>query len=234
MIKVSNLNKYFFRHKKNEIHVINNVSLDLPEKGLIALFGPSGGGKTTLLNVIGGLDKAKGSIMYNDQNYSNYNMSKWDQMRTHDIGYIFQNYLLVGELSVYENIKMTLEMIGIKDKELIDNRIDYLLESVGLKNYKRRRASQLSGGQQQRIAIARALAKNPKVIIADEPTGNLDSRNTVEIMNIIKKISEDKLVLLVTHEANIANTYADRIIKIEMFLMINKMPKILFTIQIFI
>ena len=215
LIKAKNLNKYFFRRKKNEIHVINDVSLELPEKGLIALFGPSGGGKTTLLNVIGGLDKASGTIYYNDQNYSNYNMRKWDHMRTHDIGYIFQNYLLINELSVYENIKMTLEMIGIKDQKLIDERIDYVLESVGLKNYKRRRAGQLSGGQQQRVAIARAFAKNPKVIIADEPTGNLDSRNTVEIMNIIKKISQDKLVLLVTHEPNIANHYADRILKIE-------------------
>ncbi|MGI6360660.1 MAG: ATP-binding cassette domain-containing protein [Acholeplasmatales bacterium] len=215
MIKARNLNKYFFKNKKNEIHVINNVSLDLPEKGLIALFGPSGGGKTTLLNVIAGLDKAKGSLSYDDVDYSNYNMRKWDKMRTHDIGYIFQNYLLVEELSVYENIRMTLEMVGIKDKEQIDKRIAYVLTSVGLEKYERRRAGQLSGGQQQRVAIARALAKNPKVIIADEPTGNLDSKNTVEIMNIIKKISKDKLVLLVTHAPNIANTYADRILKIE-------------------
>ncbi|NMA05406.1 MAG: ABC transporter ATP-binding protein/permease [Acholeplasmataceae bacterium] len=215
MIKARNLNKYFFKNKKNEIHVINNVSLDLPEKGLIALFGPSGGGKTTLLNVIAGLDRAKGELSYNDVDYSNYKMRKWDKMRTHDIGYIFQNYLLVEELSVYENIRMTLEMVGIKDKEQIDKRISYVLKSVGLEKYERRIAGQLSGGQQQRVAIARALAKNPKVIIADEPTGNLDSKNTVEIMNIIKKISEDKLVLLVTHAPNIANSYADRILKIE-------------------
>lgn len=215
MIKARNLNKYFFKNKKNEIHVINNVSLDLPEKGLIALFGPSGGGKTTLLNVIAGLDKAKGNLSYNDVDYSNYNMHKWDLMRTHDIGYIFQNYLLVEELSVYDNIRMTLEMVGIKDKEQIDKRIAYVLTSVGLEKFERRRAGQLSGGQQQRVAIARALAKNPKVIIADEPTGNLDSKNTVEIMNIIKKISKDKLVLLVTHAPNIANSYADRILKVE-------------------
>ena len=169
MIKARNLNKYFFKNKKNEIHVINNVSLDLPEKGLIALFGPSGGGKTTLLNVIAGLDKSKGELSYNGVDYSNYKMHKWDLMRTHDIGYIFQNYLLVEELSVYDNIRMTLEMVGIKDKEQIDKRIAYVLKSVGLEKFERRRAGQLSGGQQQRIAIARALAKNPKVIIADEP-----------------------------------------------------------------
>ena len=215
MIKATNLNKYFNKHKKNELHVINNVSLALPEKGLIVLFGPSGGGKTTLLNVIGGLDKASGSLYYNNKDYSRYNMRKWDYMRSQDIGYIFQNYLLIGELSVYENIKMTLEMIGITDKKQIDERIEYVLDSVGLKKFKKRRASQLSGGQQQRVAIARALAKNPRVIIADEPTGNLDSKNTLEIMNIIKKLSDDKLVLLVTHEPSIANHYADRILKIE-------------------
>lgn len=215
MIKAFNLNKYFFKRKKNEIHVINNVSIDLPEKGLVVLFGPSGGGKTTLLNVLGGLDKADGSICFFGSDFDKYKMGKWDKLRTYDIGYVFQNYLLVEELSVYENIKLTLDMIGITDKDMIDNRIEYVLESVGLKNYKRRRASQLSGGQQQRVAIARALAKNPKVIIADEPTGNLDSKNTVEIMNIIKTISKDKLVLLVTHEKDVANYYADRIIEIK-------------------
>ena len=215
MIKAFNLNKYFFKRKKNEIHVINNVSIELPEKGLVVLFGPSGGGKTTLLNVLGGLDKAEGTINFFDHEFDKYKMGKWDKLRTYDIGYVFQNYLLVEELSVYENIKLTLDMIGMTDKDMIDNRIEYVLESVGLKNYKRRRASQLSGGQQQRVAIARALAKNPKVIIADEPTGNLDSKNTVEIMNIIKTISKDKLVLLVTHEKDVANYYADRIIEIK-------------------
>lgn len=215
MIKASNLNKYFFRRKKNEIHVINNVSIELPDKGLIALFGPSGGGKTTLLNVLGGLDKAEGEVNFYGHEFNRYNMGKWDKLRAYDIGYVFQNYLLVEDLSVYDNIKMTLDMIGMTDKEMIDSRIEYVLESVGLKNYKKRRASQLSGGQQQRVAIARALAKNPKVIIADEPTGNLDSKNTVEIMNIIKTISKDKLVLLVTHEKNVANFYADRILEIK-------------------
>lgn len=215
MIKTTNLNKYFFKRKKNEIHVINNISIELPQKGLVALFGPSGGGKTTLLNVIGGLDKADGHILFDEHEFSNYNMAKWDKMRSKDIGYVFQNYLLIHELSVYENIKMTLEMIGMTDKQMINNRIDYLLESVGLKNYKRRRAGQLSGGQQQRVAIARALAKNPKVIIADEPTGNLDSKNTEDIMTIIKKISEEKLVLLVTHEQALADYYADRILEVK-------------------
>lgn len=215
MIKGTNLNKYFFKGKKNEIHVINDVTIELPEKGLVTIFGPSGGGKTTLLNVLSGLDKAKGSIDFYDTHFKNYRMSKWDRLRTYEVGYIFQNYLLIEALTVYDNIKMTLEMIGIKDEKMIEKRIDYCLETVGLKNYRKRRAGQLSGGQQQRVAIARALAKNPTVIIADEPTGNLDSRNTVEIMNIIKKISKDKLVLLVTHEPNITKYYADRVIEVS-------------------
>lgn len=226
MIKGTNLNKYFFKGKKNEIHVINDITIELPEKGLVAIFGPSGGGKTTLLNVLSGLDKTKGSIDFYGTHFNNYKMNKWDRLRTYEVGYIFQNYLLIEELTVYDNIKMTLEMIGIKDEKMIEKRIDYCLETVGLKNYRKRRAGQLSGGQQQRVAIARALAKNPTVIIADEPTGNLDSRNTVEIMNIIKKISQDKLVLLVTHEPNITKYYADRVIEVSNGVVVSDYEKL--------
>lgn len=123
--------------------------------------------------------------------------------------------MLLENISIYENIKLTLNMIGITDKDEINKRVEYLLEKVGLKNYKKRKAGLLSGGQQQRVAIARALAKNPEVIIADEPTGNLDSKNTVDIMNIIKTISKEKLVLLVTHERELATFYADRIIELK-------------------
>lgn len=216
MIKLNNLQKYFNRKKANEIHVINDISLTLPDKGLVVLLGPSGSGKTTLLNVLGGLDKVQGgSIEFEEQRIVGYNAKTWDKIRNKQVGYIFQNYNLLTNLTVYDNISLTLNMINIYDKEEIDKRVDYILDSMGMINYRKRRASQLSGGQQQRVAIARALAKNPKVIIADEPTGNLDSKNTQEIMNIIKKISENKLVVLVTHEENIANFYADRIIKLQ-------------------
>lgn len=215
MIKAYKLDKHFNRGKKNEIHVINQISLDLPSHGLVVLFGPSGSGKTTLLNVLGGLDRASGRIEFNDTHLEGYSMSSWDKIRNKHIGYIFQNYMLLENISIYENIKLTLNMIGITDKDEINKRIEYLLEKVGLKNYKKRKAGLLSGGQQQRVAIARALAKNPDVIIADEPTGNLDSKNTVEIMNIIKTISKEKLVLLVTHERELATFYADRIIELS-------------------
>lgn len=216
MIKLQTLNKYFNKNKKNEIHVLNQIDLTFDYKGLTVLLGPSGSGKTTLLNVIGGLDKVQsGSILYDETQISKYQSKIWDEIRNRSIGYIFQNYYLLPHETVYENIALTLRMIGITDEEEIDFRIEYVLEKVNMANFKKRLASQLSGGQQQRVAIARALAKNPKVIIADEPTGNLDSKNTLEIMRIIKQISKEKLVILVTHETDIADFYADRVIRLE-------------------
>lgn len=216
MIKLDGLQKYFNRNKSNEIHVINDISLTLPDRGLVVLLGPSGSGKTTLLNVLGGLDKVRsGTITFDDEEIKSYNSKTWDKIRNQKVGYIFQNYNLLTNLTVYDNIALTLNMIGIYEKAEIDKRIDYILGSMGMINYRKRRASQLSGGQQQRVAIARALAKNPQVIIADEPTGNLDSKNTQDIMNIIKRISLNKLVVLVTHEEEIANFYGDRIIRLR-------------------
>jgi putative ABC transport system permease protein len=216
MIKVNHLNKYFFRRKKNEIHVLNDVSVDFPSKGLVVLLGASGSGKTTLLNVIGGLDSIQsGEIQFDDQTIKKYKANLWDSIRNEYIGYIFQNYYLLPELSVYDNIAFVLKMIGITDPLEIEKRVHYMLNAVKMYPFRKKKGMQLSGGQQQRVAIARALVKNPKVIIADEPTGNLDSANTLEVMNIIKSISRDKLVILVTHEKELASFYGDRIIEIK-------------------
>ena len=216
MIKIENINKYFNRYKKNQIHVIDNTSLTLGDTGLVALLGPSGSGKTTLLNVIGGLDKVqKGKIFINDQKITSKFSYKVDKIRNLNIGYIFQDYKLVDNLSVYDNVALSLKIIGIKDKKEIDKRVTYVLEKVGMYRYRKRPANMLSGGERQRVGIARAIVKNPNIIIADEPTGNLDSKNSVEIMNIIKAISKDRLVILVTHETNLANFYASRIIEIS-------------------
>ena len=216
MIKIENVNKYFNRHKKNQIHVIDNTTLTLEDTGLVALLGPSGSGKTTLLNVIGGLDKVgKGKIFINDQKITSKLSYKVDKIRNLNIGYIFQDYKLVDTLSVYDNVALSLKLIGIKDKKEIDKRVTYVLEKVGMYRYRKRPANMLSGGERQRVGIARAIVKNPNIIIADEPTGNLDSKNSVEIMNIIKAISKDRLVILVTHETNLANFYASRIIEIS-------------------
>lgn len=216
MIKINNVNKYFNRHKKNEIHVINDTSLLLDDIGLVALLGPSGCGKTTLLNAIGGLDKVNsGSIFIEGERITKKSVRKIDEIRSLKIGYIFQDYNLINNWSVYDNVAIVLKMNGIKDKHEIEKRVNYCLEKVGMYRYRSRLASMLSGGERQRVGIARAIVKNPSIIIADEPTGNLDSRNTIEVMNIIKAISKDRLVILVTHEKELAQFYASRIITIS-------------------
>lgn len=216
MIKVNNLDKHFNKRKRNAIHVLNDVSIDFPNKGLVVLLGRSGSGKTTLLNVISGLDKTdKGLIEFGDHKISKYNAALWDKIRSEEIGYIFQNYYLLPNLSVFDNVAFVLKMMGINDENIIKERVEYILTQIGMFRFRKKRSTQLSGGQMQRVAIARALVKNPEVIIADEPTGNLDSANSLEVMNIIKEISKTKLVVLVTHEKELANYYADRIIEIS-------------------
>ena len=216
MIRVVKVNKWFNRFRRNRNHVINNTKLDFGDNGLVALLGPSGSGKTTLLNVIGGLDKVNsGKIYVNDKKITRLNTYQIDKIRNLNIGYIFQDYKLVDNMSVYDNVALSLKTIGIKNKKEIDKRVTYVLEKVGMYRFRKRPASMLSGGERQRVGIARAIVKNPSIIIADEPTGNLDSKNSLEIMNIIKKISEDRLVILVTHEVNLAKFYATRIIELE-------------------
>ena len=216
MLQIKKVNKYYNRHRKNQIHVINNTTLTMGKTGLVALLGPSGCGKTTILNTIGGLDKInKGQIYINGQKISSRSPHKVDKIRNLNIGYIFQDYKLIDNMSVYDNIKLVLKLIGLKDKTEIDKRITYVLDKVGMLRYKNRPASMLSGGERQRVGIARAIAKDPDIILADEPTGNLDSKNSLEIMKIIRAISKEKLVILVTHEQNLAKFYASRIIKLE-------------------
>ena len=216
MIKLQQLDKTFNKRKASEVHVLNQISLTFEAPGLVVLLGPSGSGKTTLLNVIGGLDKAdKGSLTFDQQTLKKYQAKAMDQLRNLKIGTVFQNYYLLPHETVYENIAITLKMIGMTDKDALDKRVEDLLKAVKMDRYKNRKASQLSGGQQQRIAIARALAKNPDIIIADEPTGNLDSRNTLSIMQMIRSIANHKLVIMVTHEEHLAYQFGDRIIKMQ-------------------
>lgn len=213
MITLNNLQKYFYRHKKNEIHVINDTSLEFGDSGLVALLGPSGCGKTTLLNCIGGLDKVhSGSLVINGEKITKKNFHKMDKIRNLHIGYIFQDYKLIDEWTVFDNVAVALKMCGVKNKAEIKKRVDAVLTAIELYRYRKRPASMLSGGERQRVGIARALVKNPSIIICDEPTGNLDSRNSIEIMNILKAISRERLVILVTHEVELAKLYADRIV----------------------
>ncbi|MBE6040044.1 MAG: ABC transporter ATP-binding protein/permease [Clostridiales bacterium] len=216
MIKLDKVNKYFYKGKSNQIHVIDNTSMTLPDKGIVCLLGPSGCGKTTLLNCIGGLDKVNsGKIWIDNQLITRFSTNKIDTIRNARIGYIFQNFNLLDDRTVFENVAIALRMIGIRDKTTVENRVRYCLEKVGIDQYRNKLASSLSGGQRQRVAIARAIVKNPRIIIADEPTGNLDSANTLEIMNIIKTISKERLVILVTHERNIAEFYSDHVAEMK-------------------
>lgn len=216
MIKLNKVNKYYNKNKNNQIHVINDFDYEFPSKGLVCLFGPSGCGKTSLLNAISGLDGINsGEIIIDDQKFTKkYRADKWDSIRSKDIGYVFQSYVLFNDLTVYENLRFVLDVFGLEEEE-IQTRIDYALNAVGMIKYKNRECNHLSGGQQQRVAIARALVKSPKIIVADEPTGNLDEKNTNIILNIIKKISKECLVVLVTHEDRIAKFYADTIIYLK-------------------
>ncbi len=212
MIRIQGLHKFFNKGRQNEIHVINDVSLELPERGMVAVFGKSGCGKTTLLNVIGGLDSFKsGSLTVEGQDIR----QDTDTVRNRSIGYIFQNYNLNKSESCFENVADALRLCGVSDAEVIETRVLAALANVGMEHYKNRLPDTLSGGQQQRIAIARAIVKNPRIILADEPTGNLDDANTVLVMDLLREIARDHLVLLVTHEADLVDDYCDQVIELH-------------------
>ncbi len=211
VVRIQNAHKFYNKGRSNELHVMNDVSLELPASGLVAIFGKSGCGKTTLLNAVGGLDKiASGSIELFGQNLR----EDTDLLRNRYVGYIFQNYNLQNNETVYDNVAAALRLCGMDNEMEIAERVNAALKNVGMDKYIARTPDTLSGGQQQRVAIARALVKNPAIILADEPTGNLDEANTVLVMDILKEISKTHLVMLVTHEANLVDYYCDRVIEI--------------------
>lgn len=215
MIKVNNLNKYYNKGKKNEQHVLNNINLEFGNTGLVCILGESGSGKTTLLNTIGGIDDfADGTLQIGDAVFKSYKQKQVEPVRNDHFGYIFQNYYLLKDYSVNYNVKIALNRYNLSEKEK-DERTKYILDMLGMGKYRNKPVSKLSGGQQQRVSIARALVKAPDIILADEPTGNLDEENTIRTMAILKKISKECLVLLVTHEKRIARFFGDRIIEIR-------------------
>ena len=212
MISIRHLEKTFNRGKANAIRVIRDVSLDLPAAGMVAIFGRSGCGKTTLLNVIGGLDRTEsGSVEIDGERMT----VSSDALRNRSVGYIFQNYCLNREKTCRENVADALRLLGVSDRAEIGEQVDAALRAVGMERFASRMPDTLSGGQQQRIAIARAIVKNPPVILADEPTGNLDEQNTLHVMRLLKAISRDRLVLLVTHEENLVSAFSDRVIELS-------------------
>lgn len=213
MISLKNIKKYY-KNNEYESKALDGLSLNLPNKGLVAIFGSSGCGKSTLLNIIGGLDDFdSGEFIFEGKNVKEFSSRDWDSYRNQKVGFVFQNYYLMPHLNVMENISLALKMS--RCDENIDARIDELLEKVDLVKYKKRLPKTLSGGQQQRVAIARAIAGNPTIILADEPTGALDAKNSESVMKLLKEISKDTLVVLVTHDQRLAEKYADRLVEIS-------------------
>lgn len=212
MIKIEKLKK---EYKSGDIvtKALNGIDLEFASNGFYSILGPSGCGKSTFLNLIGLLDTpSEGKIIIDNVDTSTLKNHEQDQFRNKLIGFVFQSYHLVSNLSCKENIELPFLLGGEKDKELINKKIDKLLEDFGISNLKDKKSNELSGGQMQRIAIARALVNDPKIILADEPTGALDSENSKEVMDFLKKLSEDHLVILVTHNIELAETYSDEII----------------------
>ena len=211
MIRVSELNKSYGAKNK----VLRDVSFELPDTGFICIVGPSGCGKTTLLNALGGLDTFDdGTIRTDKVKHFHCGGIRSEGYRNQNYGYIFQNYYLLAEHSAAYNVYLGLHAMALSHKEKL-KRVRESLAAVDMGRFARRMVDELSGGQQQRVAIARALARRPRVIFADEPTGNLDQANTVNICTLLRKISRESLVVMVTHEESIARFFADRIITIE-------------------
>ena len=210
-IKVENIVKTFNRHSRNANKVLKGVSFELPEKGLTCIFGKSGSGKTTLLNIIGGLEKADSGKVYIDGECTS---GKTDKIRNAKIGFIFQNYYLEKGYTIAEILRNQMMIAGFKDEKEIERRTEEALKLVDMERFKNKLGDALSGGQQQRVAIARAIVKGSDVILADEPTGNLDAENTMKVMDILKEISKTQLVVIVTHEVSLIKKYADSHIKI--------------------
>ena len=214
MLELNNITKIYktgdFTQK-----ALDNVSIKFRNSEFVSILGPSGSGKTTLINIIGGLDKyTSGDLLIEGVSTKKYKDKDWDNYRNHKIGFVFQSYNLIGHQSILANVELALTLSGVSKKRRRNLAIK-ALENVGLKDHIKKKPNELSGGQMQRVAIARALVNNPNIILADEPTGALDTSTSEQIMDLLKDISKDKLVIMVTHNPELANIYSNRIIKVK-------------------
>lgn len=200
---------------------LNEVSISFRKNEFASILGPSGSGKTTLLNIVGGLDKYdSGDLIINGVSTKKYKDRDWDTYRNHKIGFVFQSYNLIGHQTILSNVELALTLSGVSKKERKERAIEALTK-VGLKDHVNKRPNQLSGGQMQRVSIARALVNNPDILLADEPTGALDSETSVQIMNLLCEIAKEKLVIMVTHNDELAEEYSTRIVKLKDGVIIN-------------
>lgn len=196
------------------VHALKGIDIKFRDNEFVSILGPSGCGKTTTLNIIGGLDKfTSGDLVINGRSTKDYSDRDWDSYRNHSVGFVFQSYNLIPHQTVLSNVELALTLSGVSKSERRQRAVE-ALEKVGLGDQLKKRPSQMSGGQMQRVAIARALVNDPEILLADEPTGALDTETSTQIMNILKEISKDKLIIMVTHNPEIAETYSNRIVRL--------------------
>ena len=213
MLELKNIVKEY-KTADETVTALKGVSLEFRKSEFVSVLGPSGCGKTTLLNIIGGLDRyTSGDLVINGKSTEDFSDKEWDTYRNHSVGFVFQSYNLIPHQTVLENVELALTLSGIGAKERRERAVA-VLEKVGLKNKINVRPNQLSGGQMQRVAIARALINDPEILLADEPTGALDSKTSVQIMDLLKEISADRLIIMVTHNPELAQKYSSRIIRL--------------------
>ena len=213
MLQLQHISKVY--HTANqEFHALKDISIRFRENEFVSILGQSGSGKTTLLNIIGGLDQyTSGDLLIQGKSTKQFKDRDWDSYRNHTIGFVFQSYNLIGHQTALSNVEIAMTLSGVSKSERKKRAIE-ALERVGLKDHLYKKPSQMSGGQMQRIAIARALVNNPKVVLADEPTGALDSETSVQIMELLKDIAKERLVIMVTHNPELAKTYSTRIVQV--------------------
>ena len=213
MLKLTNITKDYVTGP-SVVHALKGIDLEFRENEFVAILGPSGCGKTTLLNIIGGLDRyTDGDLVINGKSTKTFKDREWDTYRNHSIGFVFQSYNLIPHQTVLANVELALTLSGVSKNERKQRAIE-ALEKVGLGDQLHKKPSQMSGGQMQRVAIARALVNDPDILLADEPTGALDTATSVQVMEILKEISKDKLIIMVTHNPELADAYATRIVRV--------------------
>ena len=213
MLKLNNIKKNYETGNES-VKALKGISIEFRENEFVSILGPSGCGKTTLLNIIGGLDHyTSGDLIIDGISTKKYKDRDWDTYRNHRIGFVFQNYNLISHQTVLSNVELALTLSGV-DKQTRRKKAIEVLEKVGLKDQMHKKPNQMSGGQMQRVAIARALVNDPDILLADEPTGALDTKTSVQIMEILKEISKDRLIIMVTHNPELAKKYSTRIINL--------------------
>ena len=225
MLELKNITKIYATDDFKQT-ALDNISIVFRKCEFVSILGPSGSGKTTLLNIIGGLDDyTDGDLIINGTSTKKYTDRDWDTYRNHRVGFVFQSYNLITHQSILSNVELALTLSGVGKKERRKRAID-ALEKVGLKDHINKRPNQLSGGQMQRVAIARALVNNPDILLADEPTGALDSATSEQIMDLLKEVAKDRLVIMVTHNAELAHEYSTRIIEVKDGIILNDSNKV--------